>query len=208
MDRRGSIRRAGDRFRSAQVKPRAPLPLQISLAAIVPARYLEASLILKSPAACEPCQAMSAEATLFSERELSSSPWESLLGRAKSQVIDPSAVCRAMYDQWKTLYRSFRDLEKKSLYDAEKGVLPKPNEGILRGHRHCIAVLTQRGEELAHLFDQIASSLSAETKDSVLEMKIPLGVLLESLRETMELWHPANKPKCPDEMKGIFGDNP
>lgn len=147
------------------------------------------------------------ESTLFSERELSTSPWEALLGRAKKQIIDPAVVCRSMYDQWKTLYRSFRDLEQRSLYEKD-GKLPVPDEGILRGHRHCIAVLTQRGEELAHLFDQIASSLAGESRDSVLEMKIPLGVLLESLRETMELWHPANRPECPDELKDIFGENP
>lgn len=148
------------------------------------------------------------EATLFSERELNSSPWEALLGRAQNQVIDPTVVCKEMYQQWKNLYRAFRELEKKSLYEATKdGKLPSPNEGILRGHRHCIAVLTQRGEELAHLFDQIATGLSGDQKNTLHDMKIPLGVLLESLRETVEIWHPANKPQCPDDLKDIFGEN-
>ena len=148
------------------------------------------------------------EATLFSERELSSSPWEALLGRAQSQVIDPTVVCKEMYQQWRNLYRAFRELEKKSLYEPTKeGKVQTPNEGILRGHRHCIAILTQRGEELAHLFDQIATGLSGDQKNTLHDMKIPLGVLLESLRETIEIWHPANKPQCPDDLKDIFGDN-
>ena len=144
--------------------------------------------------------------SLFDEQEISASPSENFLGRARGLVVDQAAVCRALYEEWKKLYRSFRDLEKQYLYAPPAGTatLKAPDEGSLRAHRHSIAVLTQRGEELAALFDQIASSAAANQKDALHELKFQVGILLESLRESMELWHPANKPNCPNELKNIF----
>lgn len=145
---------------------------------------------------------------LFDEQELRASPWEMFAGRAQRMVVSPAAVCRILYEEWKKLYRQFRDLEGKALYGPDrKGALPSPDEGVLRGHRHSIAILVQRGEELAQLVDQIAGSLPAEERSAVHDLKIPLGVLLESLRESMELWHPANKPKGGEELRGLFTED-
>jgi hypothetical protein len=147
-----------------------------------------------------------AEQTLFGKSEMAATAWESFMGTANELKIEPVDACMFFYEKWKRVYKQFRELEHQTLYAADESSKPRiPNEGELRAHRHSISVLVQRGEELALLFDQMASSVQREDdRDAVHNMKIPLGVLMESLREAMELWHPANKAEYPAELAAIF----
>ena len=137
-------------------------------------------------------------------------PWDELSremdrAEARSSLL---AFWRQSYEAWKRLYRQFREAEHFSLY-AEKagGRVPHQDEGMLRRHRVAIATLMERGERLAELLDSVAAiSSTREEKDEASDCKMRIGTLLEALRESLSLWHPANKqaPKSLESLHKLF----
>ena len=115
----------------------------------------------------------------------------SLLGRWKQE-----------YDCWKHHYQRFRDYEQKTLYTAtEHGEVPKPSDQVMRLHRRVILALYQSGEQCA---DQLESlPLEGDEAQERLTMQSRIRTLLESLQETLELWHPVNTERV-EQRKAAF----
>jgi len=149
--------------------------------------------------------ASSLKTDLFTQEE---TKWEKFHRTVRDFHPSPVDGWRWLYGKWKTNYQSFRDLEKKSLYSVdEAGKASKADDGEMQAHRESISYLIWSGEMLSHQLDQISTVFdSKEEKEEAHTMKIAIGTLLESLRESMEIWHPANKTECPDTLKNIFGD--
>ena len=137
-------------------------------------------------------------------------PWSVLAQEIDQSPIRATLVAywKQAYDAWKKLYRHFRETEHKSFYaGTANNAPPQPNEGMLRKHRIAISSLMEKGEQLASLLDSVASvSTTKEEKDEAVECKMKIGNLLESLRESLVLWHPANKPSPESfaKLKGLF----
>jgi non-homologous end joining protein Ku len=70
--------------------------------------------------------------------------------------------------------------------------------------------LSEKGERLAELLHSVASlSYTKEEKDEANECKQRIGNLLEALRESISLWHPANKPSpaAKKMLEAIFSES-
>jgi hypothetical protein len=96
------------------------------------------------------------------------------------------------YECWKHHYRRFRDHEHVTLFKAVEGtdMAPKPNEQVMRFHRRALFALLQSGEQCAELLDKL--KLENEEAQERLVLQRRIKILLESLQETLELWHPVN----------------
>jgi hypothetical protein len=158
--------------------------------------------------------ALQAQEDLFRDVPVSSGDkWVDLVKEINSAEVRASLVAywRQSYDVWKGLYRQFRDVEHALLYAATpQGNPPTPDEGILRGHRVTIYSLSEKGERLAELLHSVASlSYTKEEKDEANECKQRIGNLLEALRESISLWHPANKPSpaAKKMLEAIFSES-
>jgi hypothetical protein len=100
-------------------------------------------------------------------------------------------VWKKEYDCWKYHYQRFRDYEQATLFTAEdNGDIPKPSDDVMRQHRRAVLALFQSGEICADLL--LALPLEGEQAQERLEWKRRLRTLLDSLQETLELWHPVN----------------
>jgi hypothetical protein len=111
-------------------------------------------------------------------------------------------VWKTEYECWKHHYQRFRDFEAATLFTIdEAGNLPKPQEGVMRLHRRCVLALLQSGEICAQIL--LALNLEGDEAQERLELKRRIRTLLDSLQETLELWHPVNVERV-EQGKAIF----
>src|SRR3954468_13337285 len=110
------------------------------------------------------------------------------------EAFDPSllAVWKTNYECWKHHYVRFRSFEQDTFFEiGEDGVLKHVAEDALRMHRRCLLTLMQSGEICAQTL--IALELQNEdAQQERLQLKRRIRTLLDSLQETLELWHPVN----------------
>ena len=112
------------------------------------------------------------------------------------------AVWKKEYECWRHHYQRFRDAEQKTFYVAtDRGETPQPVDAVVRLHRRALLSLFHSGELTAdHL---LALPLVGEEAQERLDCERRLRTLLESLQETLELWHPVNMERI-EEKKALF----
>lgn len=96
------------------------------------------------------------------------------------------------YEEWKGLYKRFRDYEQRSLYSEDaRGEIPVLGETLLRSHRRALFALLSSGERCMDTL--IALPLQGGESQERLGWKRKLECLLDSLQEAVDLWHPVNR---------------
>jgi hypothetical protein len=109
------------------------------------------------------------------------------------EAFEPSLlkVWKAEYECWKHHYQRFRDYEQISLFPTtELEIPPLPQDSVMRLHRRALLALLQSGEKCAELLRELP--LENDDAQERLDWKRRIRTLLESLQETLELWHPVN----------------
>ena len=117
--------------------------------------------------------------------------WATLAKELEAYQPSLFKVWKTEYDCWKHHYQRFRDYEHTTLFTAdESGGVPKPREEVMRLHRRSVLALLQSGQVCADLL--LALPLEGDEAHERLEWQRRIKTLLESLQETLELWHPVN----------------
>jgi len=107
------------------------------------------------------------------------------------------------YECWKHHYQRFRDYEQKTLFTAtEEGATPKPSETVMRLHRRALLALLQSGEHCSANLRSL--ELEGEEAQERLVWDRRFRTLLDSLQESLEIWHPVNAERT-EERKAMFG---
>ncbi len=100
-------------------------------------------------------------------------------------------VWKTTYDHWKHCYQRFRDCEEFTFYSADENgsakVVPEP---VLRFHRRAILALMSSGEKCQDHLNRLP--LEGEEEQERLVLGKRMRVLIDSLRESLDLWHPVN----------------
>lgn len=98
------------------------------------------------------------------------------------------------YEKWKHAYSKFRRMEHAYFYQAsDGGRLPSPSDLLMAYHRKVISALMFKGQDCVETL--IRLSVTPEEKGERDNCRIRIETLLSALRESMELWHPANKER-------------
>jgi hypothetical protein len=128
--------------------------------------------------------------------------WSVLTKELESFQPSLLRLWKDQYAAWKHNYQRFRDAEQKTLFTQdEAGEMPQPSEQVFRWHRRALLALFHSGELCA---DQLASlNLEGEDAQERLDWTRRIRTLLDSLQETLELWHPVNMERI-EEKKAIF----
>jgi len=108
------------------------------------------------------------------------------------------------YDCWRHHYQRFRDFEQATLFTAaEDGDSPKPSEQIMRLHRRALIALMQSGGLCSEQL--LALPLDGEDAQERLVWERRLRTLVESLQESLELWHPVNLERSDERRTFLSG---
>ena len=117
--------------------------------------------------------------------------WATLAKELESFEPSLLRVWKTEYECWKHHYGRFRDFEQATLFSVDDiGALNAVPEDAMRMHRRCNLALMQSGEICAQTL--IALNLDGGDAQERLELKRRIRTLLDSLQETLELWHPVN----------------
>lgn len=138
-----------------------------------------------------------------SEETTASRRWASVERALYATKISPLEAWKEQYRLWKELYEMFRRAEQQGFYAAdETGKKPvTPTAEDLRAHRQCIAQLLQLGQLCCETLLRVQlEGVEAEQRH---DWHIRIETLLAALRESLEIWHPANQNHL-DEMRHIF----
>lgn len=128
--------------------------------------------------------------------------WATLAKELESFQPSLLKVWKDQYDCWKHHYQRFRDYEQTAFFVAtEQGEVPQPSEPVMRLHRRSLLALLKSGEQLAELL--LALPLEHDEAQERFEWNRRIRTLLESLQETLELWHPVNVERV-QQRKEIF----
>jgi hypothetical protein len=125
--------------------------------------------------------------------------WEYLVRRS-SYEFD---LWQRMYDQWKAAYGAFRALEQETLYSEDSsGQSMTPDSKDLQSHATAIPLLISAGEELQRILILLSEGRN-NTDFKWLSEQTDLHTLLESLRESLALWH-SPEPATANEIRAAF----
>ena len=128
--------------------------------------------------------------------------WAVLEQELRQTKISPLEVWKEQYQRWKELYSRFREMEQATLYKAgEDGQPIKPSQQALRFHRQVITLLLHTGDACVEALVRL--HLDDGDADERHNCHIRVETMLSSLRESLELWHPANKEKL-DAIRNLF----
>ena len=109
---------------------------------------------------------------------------------------------KEQYARWKEFYARFREMEQATLYKAgEDGNPIRPSEQALRFHRQVITLLLHTGDSCVEALVRL--HLADGEADERHKCHIRVETLLAGLRESLELWHPANKEKL-ESIRNLF----
>lgn len=97
-----------------------------------------------------------------------------------AQPEDPQTAWRVGFDEWRTAYREFLQIEKERLFQAES-----PSAITLRQHRYLLFLLMARGEQLALAL--MADSVLAEPERKKLADQV--DGLLRCMQDSWQTWH-------------------
>ncbi len=117
--------------------------------------------------------------------------WGTLVREFEKQ--DPSllSIWREQYEKWKAEYTRFRAKEEETFFSAGEGQEPRRlDEGTLGFHRRGIIALLSSGEKCEANLVRLPLDDNEGQERSVCLRRI--RVLLDSLRESLDLWHPVN----------------
>src|SRR6266481_5676444 len=117
--------------------------------------------------------------------------WGSLVQELEKCDLSLLEVWKSTYEQWKHGYQRFRECEERAFFTASADGEPRdPDDNVLRLHRRAILALLGSGEKCEGNLNQLP--LGDDEKKERLEWARRLRVLLDSLRESFDLWHPMN----------------
>jgi hypothetical protein len=128
--------------------------------------------------------------------------WENLEKALLRTRLSPLDAWKEQYEDWKQLYGSFRAAEEQSFYSADaSGKAVSPTVQEIRAHRQCITLLLHTGQQCLETLLKLP--LDEEESKERHDWHLRMETLLISLREAMEIWHPANKQPVA-KLKEIF----
>ena len=129
--------------------------------------------------------------------------WSALWEYLNRQSSTEFNLWQHMYGQWKAAYGAFRALEQETLYSQDstgQPVPPDPND--LQSHARAIPLLISTGEELQRILVLLAEGRN-NTDFQWLSEQTDLHTLMESLRESLSLWH-TPEPATASDIRAAF----
>jgi len=128
--------------------------------------------------------------------------WAVLEQELRQTKISPLEVWKEQYSRWKYLYARFREVEQSTLYEAGENAQPiKPSDQTLRFHKQVITLLLHTGDSCVEAL--LGLRLDDGEADERHNCNIRLETLLAGLRESLELWQPANNEKL-ESIRNLF----
>lgn len=119
--------------------------------------------------------------------------WASLAAELRAQSPSMLSEWENGYERWKSGYKRFRDREERLLFESgEDGGVPELREDLMNYHRRSLATLIDSGTAWLQELDRLALD-SDEHKQHRLVLKRRINCLIESLQESMEIWHPIHE---------------
>lgn len=117
--------------------------------------------------------------------------WGALVREIEQFKPSLLSLWKEEYDRWKHKYQRFRDAEEHSFFTAdESGHAKRLDENTLRFHRMAVFALLSSAEKCREHLN--ALPLEGEDAQERLTLAKRASVLIEGLRETLEVWHPVN----------------
>jgi hypothetical protein len=120
------------------------------------------------------------------------------LERPSSSLL---SIWKEEYDRWKHCYARFRECEEQEIFTADEKNQPKHlGEHVMRFHRRAILALLGSGEKCETQLSQLPLDDDEESQER-LACARRIRVLLDSLRESLDLWHPVNAERVTELRK-------
>jgi hypothetical protein len=127
--------------------------------------------------------------------------WGALAKDLEKQEPSLLGLWKEEYDRWKHGYERFRACEEDAFFTADSHNQPKHiDEQLLRFHRRVIIALLGTGERCETHLSQLPLDGDDESQER-LACERRIRVLLDSLRESLDLWHPVNAERVTELRK-------
>jgi hypothetical protein len=127
--------------------------------------------------------------------------WGALVKDIEKQRPSLLGLWKEEYDRWKHGYQRFRDCEEIAFFTpTEAGDLKPLEDQVLRFHRRAILALLGSGEKCETHLSQLALEDDEESQDRLICLR-RIRTLLDSLRESLDLWHPVNAERVTELRK-------
>jgi hypothetical protein len=121
--------------------------------------------------------------------------WQSLARDLERPGATLLEIWRKGYEEWKHGYERFRNFEERMFYEGDgAGNISQPDEKTMRLHRRCLFALMSSGEKCLESLMQLP--VDREEVAEQMKYRSYAGVLIESLQESLDLWHPVNRERA------------
>jgi hypothetical protein len=130
------------------------------------------------------------------------SDWPQLELYLEHHTLSPLEGWKHIYEEWRAAYEYFRSLEQQTLYVSDEANDPiAPNVETLHFHGKLLRLLVESGERCLSFLVTLPLAESEEMER--IEYNSRLYTLLDSLKESLILWHSA-EPASAQSIRQLF----
>jgi len=132
------------------------------------------------------------------------SDWRRLERYLEHHTLSPLEGWKHIYEEWRAAYEYFRSLEQQALYGSRDANDPiGPNAETLHFHGKLLRLLLESGDRCLSFL--MALTLRESEEMDRIEYNSRLYTLLDSLKESLILWHSA-EPASAQRIRQLFPD--
>ena len=130
--------------------------------------------------------------------------WRQLEIYLEHHTLSPLEGWKRIYEEWRAAYEYFRSLEQQTLYASGEANEPiAPNAETLHFHGKLLRLLVESGERCLSFLMTLTLGESEEMER--IEYNSRLYTLLDSLKESLILWHSA-EPASAQSIRQLFSN--
>lgn len=127
--------------------------------------------------------------------------WGALVRELEKQEPSLLGLWKEEYEHWKNGYLRFRGCEEQAFFTVGGDHQPRIlDDQILRFHKRAILALWASGEKCETHLSQLPLEDPQDAQDRLVFAR-RVRTLLDSLRESLDLWHPANAERSAELRK-------